>query len=141
MLCKPISNIYTFFLREEVKPKKKQKREAEDKEEKVSKKPKKESKEEEDTAWDLGSNRQVSVRDFKGKLYVDIREMYYDKDANLKPGKKGIIKLYAFHTKFNYLREYVKKGFLCTGICLNMTQWRKLLSVVEDVDKVVKSKC
>ncbi|XP_076175354.1 single stranded-binding protein c31A isoform X2 [Ptiloglossa arizonensis] len=100
---------------EEVKPKKKQKREAEDKEEKVSKKPKKESKEEEDTAWDLGSNRQVSVRDFKGKLYVDIREMYYDKDANLKPGKKGI--------------------------CLNMTQWRKLLSVVEDVDKVVKSKC
>ncbi|KZC09032.1 PREDICTED: RNA polymerase II transcriptional coactivator [Dufourea novaeangliae] len=103
---------------EQVKPKKKQKREAEDKEEKASKKPKKEtkeSKEEADTIWDLGSNRQVSVRDFKGKLYVDIREMYYDKDATLKPGKKGI--------------------------CLNMTQWRKLLAVVEDVDQLVKSKC
>ncbi|XP_076655415.1 single stranded-binding protein c31A [Halictus rubicundus] len=101
---------------EEVRPKKKQKkRESEDKEAKVSKKPEKESQQNEDTAWDLGNNRQISVRDFKGKLYVDIREMYYDKDANLKPGKKGI--------------------------CLNMTQWRKLLSVVEDVDKAVKSKC
>ena len=100
---------------EEVKPKKKPKRENEDKEEKPSKKPKKESTEDEDTVWDLGNNRQISVRDFKGKLYVDIREMYYDKDANLKPGKKGI--------------------------CLSMAQWRKLLSAVEDVDKLVKSKC
>ncbi|CAK9794585.1 Activated RNA polymerase II transcriptional coactivator p15 [Anthophora quadrimaculata] len=100
---------------EEVKPKKTQKRETEEKEEKVSKKPRKEVNENEDTVWDLGNNRQISVRDFKGKLYVDIREMYYDKDANLKPAKKGI--------------------------CLNMSQWRKLLSVVEDVDKIVKSKC
>jgi hypothetical protein len=29
------------------------------------------------------------VRNFKGKYYVDIREMYYDKDGDLKPGKKG----------------------------------------------------
>lgn len=29
------------------------------------------------------------VREFKGKLYVDIREMYYDKDGDMKPGKKG----------------------------------------------------
>ncbi|XP_076239513.1 single stranded-binding protein c31A [Calliopsis andreniformis] len=100
---------------EEVQAKKKQKRQNDEKEEKVSKKPKKESVEDEDTVWDLGNNRQISVRDFKGKLYVDIREMYYDKDANLKPGKKGI--------------------------CLNMAQWRKLLSVVEDVDKAVKAKC
>ncbi|CAK9821198.1 Activated RNA polymerase II transcriptional coactivator p15 [Anthophora plagiata] len=100
---------------EEVKPKKTQKRGTEEKVEKVSKKVRKELDENEDTAWDLGNNRQISVRDFKGKLYVDIREMYYDKDANLKPAKKGI--------------------------CLNMSQWRKLLSVVEDVDKIVKSKC
>lgn len=40
--------------------------------------------------------------------------MYYDKEANLKPGKKGI--------------------------CLNVTQWKKLLSVMDDVDKAVKSK-
>ncbi|XP_076628421.1 single stranded-binding protein c31A [Colletes latitarsis] len=98
---------------EEVKPKKK--REAESKEEKVSKKPKRESDEDENTVWDLGNKRQVTVRQFKGNLYVDIREMYYDKDKNLKPGKKGI--------------------------CLNVDQWRKLLTVVEDVDKAVKSKC
>ncbi|XP_076303135.1 activated RNA polymerase II transcriptional coactivator p15-like [Lasioglossum baleicum] len=101
---------------EEVKLKKKQKRELEEKEEKVLKKQKKESNkdEEDNTVWDLGNNRQISVRGFKGKLYVDIREMYYDKEANLKPGKKGI--------------------------CLNMTQWQKLLSVMDDVDKIVKSK-
>ncbi|XP_006611763.1 activated RNA polymerase II transcriptional coactivator p15 [Apis laboriosa] len=102
---------------EEMKPKKKQKREIEDKEEKVSKKLKNESNKDEsnkDTVWDLGNNRQISVRDFKGKLYVDIREMYYDKEANLKPGKKGI--------------------------CLNVTQWKKLLNVMDDVDKAVKSK-
>ncbi|XP_076766547.1 single stranded-binding protein c31A [Xylocopa sonorina] len=99
---------------EDVKPKKKQKLDVGSKEEKTSEKTNKESNVNEDTAWDLGSNRQVSVRDFKGKLYVDIREMYYDKDANLKPGKKGI--------------------------CLNMAQWRKLLSVIDDVDKAVKSK-
>lgn len=34
------------------------------------------------------------MRDFKGRLFVDIREMYYDKDANLKPGKKGIVNNY-----------------------------------------------
>jgi len=47
----------------------------------------------------LGNNRQVNVRNFKGKYYVDIREMYHDKDGDLKPGKKGKnfadIKLYS----------------------------------------------
>ncbi|KAL6425291.1 hypothetical protein ACFW04_009485 [Cataglyphis niger] len=57
--------------------------------------PKKMKKEEEETIWDLGNNRQVNVRDFKGKYYVDIREMYYDKEGDLKPGKKG-------NTKFLY---------------------------------------
>ncbi|KAK9305123.1 hypothetical protein QLX08_003796 [Tetragonisca angustula] len=100
---------------EEVKSKKR-KRENEDKEEKTSKKiSEKESDKNEDNIWDLGNNRQVTVRDFKGKLYVDIREMYFDKELNLKPGKKGI--------------------------CLSIPQWRKLLSVIDDVDNVVKSKC
>jgi hypothetical protein len=52
---------------------------------------KKTKSEDEDTIWDLGNNRQVNVRNFKGKYYVDIREMYYDKDGDLKPGKKGDI--------------------------------------------------
>ncbi|CAD1477715.1 unnamed protein product, partial [Heterotrigona itama] len=68
---------------------KKRKRENGDKEEKKSKKAsEKESNKNEDNVWELGNNRQVSVRDFKGKLYVDIREMYMDKELNLKPGKK-----------------------------------------------------
>lgn len=87
-------HIYIFFFSfssyKEVKSKKR-KRENEDKEEKKSKKAsEKESDKNEDNVWELGNNRQVSVRDFKGKLYVDIREMYMDKELNLKPGKKGI---------------------------------------------------
>ncbi|KAG5312138.1 TCP4 polymerase, partial [Acromyrmex insinuator] len=40
--------------------------------------------------------------------------MYYDKEGDLKPGKKGI--------------------------CLSMQQWRKFMDVVEEVDDVAKSK-
>ncbi|XP_011704126.1 PREDICTED: activated RNA polymerase II transcriptional coactivator p15 [Wasmannia auropunctata] len=103
---------------EDVKSKKKQKRDREEeKEPKEEKKPAKKAKSEktdDDNIWDLGSNRQVNVRNFKGKYYVDIREMYYDKDGELKPGKKGI--------------------------CLSMPQWRKFMDVVEEVDKVAKEK-
>ncbi|EZA61038.1 hypothetical protein DMN91_005163 [Ooceraea biroi] len=99
---------------EEVKhTKKKQKKEKETEEKAVSSKTTK--SENEDTIWDLGNNRQVNVRNFKGKYYVDIREMYFDKDGDLKPGKKGI--------------------------CLTMQQWRKFMEVVEEVDTVAKAKC
>ncbi|KYQ58061.1 Activated RNA polymerase II transcriptional coactivator p15 [Trachymyrmex zeteki] len=97
---------------EEVKSKKKQKRD--NKAAKEEKKPAKKAKTDDDTVWDLGNNRQVNVRNFKGKYYVDIREMYYDKDGDLKPGKKGIF--------------------------LSMQQWRKFMDVVEEVDNVAKSK-
>lgn len=30
---------------------------------------------------------------------------------------------------------------VCVGICLTMEQWRKFMSVVEEVDKEAKSKC
>jgi hypothetical protein len=33
--------------------------------------------------------RRVQLSEFKGKLLVDIREMYTDKDGNERPGKKG----------------------------------------------------
>ncbi|XP_025157521.1 activated RNA polymerase II transcriptional coactivator p15 isoform X2 [Harpegnathos saltator] len=98
---------------EEKKSVKKQKKEKEEEKKAVSSK--KSKSEDDDTVWDLGNNRQVNVRNFKGNFYVDIREMYYDKDGDLKPGKKGI--------------------------CLSMSQWRKFMSVVEEVDKVAKSKC
>ncbi|XP_012216200.1 activated RNA polymerase II transcriptional coactivator p15 [Linepithema humile] len=107
---------------EELKPtKKKQKKEKDEKEDKGDKgdkgasHKKVKSDDVEETIWDLGNNRQVNVRNFKGKYYVDIREMYYDKEGDLKPGKKGI--------------------------CLTMQQWRKFMEVVPDVDKVAKSKC
>ncbi|GAB1866696.1 RNA polymerase II transcriptional coactivator [Camponotus japonicus] len=94
---------------EEVKSSKKKRQDEDDKPAKKAK------KENEETIWDLGNNRQVNVRDFKGKYYVDIREMYYDKEGDLKPTKKGI--------------------------CLSMQQWRKFMDIVEEVDKVAKKKC
>ena len=32
----------------------------------------------------------VDVREFKGKLLIDTREFYNDKDGEKKPGRKGI---------------------------------------------------
>lgn len=42
-----------------------------------------------DGIFDLGKNRKVSVREFKGKVLIDIRE-FYNKDGKDLPGKKGI---------------------------------------------------
>jgi Transcriptional Coactivator p15 (PC4) len=44
---------------------------------------------EDDVSWELENNRHVKVREFRGKVLVDIRE-YYEKDGKLLPGKKGI---------------------------------------------------
>ena len=42
-------------------------------------------------SWDLGKNKWVKVRQFKGTTYIDIREYYVDKDSmETRPGKKGI---------------------------------------------------
>ena len=40
---------------------------------------------------ELGQNKKVKIREYKGKTYIDIREWYVDKkDMETKPGKKGI---------------------------------------------------
>lgn len=40
--------------------------------------------------WDLGAKKRITLRSWKGKQLVDIRE-FYGEDANdLLPGKKGI---------------------------------------------------
>lgn len=53
--------------------------------------PAKKTKKTEDggSVFDLGKNRRVTVRSFKGKVLVDIRE-FYQKDGEMAPGKKGI---------------------------------------------------
>ncbi|KAG8444189.1 hypothetical protein GDO86_002513 [Hymenochirus boettgeri] len=44
----------------------------------------------EDNMFQIGRMRYVSVRDFKGKVLIDIREYWMDQAGDMKPGKKGI---------------------------------------------------
>merc|ERR1712203_824445 len=38
--------------------------------------------------WELGQNKKVKIREYKGKTYIDIREWYVDKkDMETKPGR------------------------------------------------------
>jgi len=75
---------------------------------------KKGNKDEPETKWDLGKQKTVTVRTFKGTVYVDIREFYEDKNTGeMKPGKKGI--------------------------SLSAIQWQKLKSIVDEVDEAVKN--
>lgn len=39
--------------------------------------------------WHLGNNRFANVKEFRGKIMVNIRE-YYEKDGEMLPGKKGM---------------------------------------------------
>ncbi|KAJ9577286.1 hypothetical protein L9F63_006125 [Diploptera punctata] len=71
-------------------------------------------KDDEEPSWLLERNRFIKVREFKGKVFIDIRE-YYEADGELKPGKKGI--------------------------SLSTTQWQKLKNVMSEVDDAVKEKC
>jgi len=89
---------------EEVKPKK-----SKTKAEKSSKASSSKT-EEEDFSFPLSDKRKVSVREFKGKVYVDIRE-FYESDGKLRPGKKGIM--------------------------LQLSQWEKLKNYVSDIDEAI----
>jgi len=102
---------------EKAKAKKKRKMEAKKKEEKKKKKRKEESDSDSDSEAenkkkkkkknkeevedgvelddegrvDLGRDKLMDVREFKGRLLIDTREFYTDKkDGEKKPGKKGI---------------------------------------------------
>ncbi|XP_035667172.1 activated RNA polymerase II transcriptional coactivator p15-like isoform X2 [Branchiostoma floridae] len=80
---------------------------------KMEKKKKQKAEREEDEGSDmiqLSNKRYVSVREFKGKCLIDIRE-YYDAGGELKPGKKGI--------------------------SLTTDQWRRLKEAVDDIDEKI----
>uniref|UniRef100_A0A6N2NCW4 Transcriptional coactivator p15 (PC4) C-terminal domain-containing protein n=1 Tax=Salix viminalis TaxID=40686 RepID=A0A6N2NCW4_SALVM len=59
---------------------------------------------------EIGRNRRVTVRNWRGKINVDIRE-FYPKDGNLLPGKKGIT--------------------------LSLEQWNMLRDHAEEIDKAL----
>uniref|UniRef100_A0A8C2TFI4 Activated RNA polymerase II transcriptional coactivator p15 n=1 Tax=Coturnix japonica TaxID=93934 RepID=A0A8C2TFI4_COTJA len=60
----------------------------------------------------IGKMRYVRVSCFKGKVLVDIREFYMDKEGDMKPGRKGI--------------------------ALSAEQWNQLKEIVPDIDAAVK---
>ena len=59
--------------------------------------------------WDLSKNKRVTVREFKGKTLVDIREFYENDAGETKPGKKGI--------------------------SLTLEQYRKLRELIDEIDE------
>uniref|UniRef100_A0A8C0HLU9 Activated RNA polymerase II transcriptional coactivator p15 n=1 Tax=Buteo japonicus TaxID=224669 RepID=A0A8C0HLU9_9AVES len=60
----------------------------------------------------IGKMRYVRVSCFKGKVLVDIREFYADKEGDMKPGRKGI--------------------------ALSAEQWNQLKEIVPEIDAAVK---
>ncbi|TSM12536.1 Integrin alpha-1 [Bagarius yarrelli] len=65
-----------------------------------------------DNMFQIGKMRYVSVREFKGKVLIDIREYWMDQEGEMKPGKKGI--------------------------SLNPEQWNQLKEQMDDIDDAVK---
>ncbi|KAM9744145.1 SUB1 regulator of transcription b [Menidia menidia] len=65
-----------------------------------------------DNMFQIGKMRYVSVRDFKGKLLIDIREYWMNQDGEMKPGKKGI--------------------------SLNPEQWNQLKDQISEIDDAIK---
>ncbi|NXD14233.1 TCP4 polymerase, partial [Nothocercus nigrocapillus] len=68
--------------------------------------------EEEEGTFQIGRMRRVRVSSFKGKVLVDIREFYVDKEGNTKPGRKGI--------------------------ALSAEQWNQLKEIIPEIDAAVK---
>ncbi|XP_057686900.1 SUB1 regulator of transcription b [Corythoichthys intestinalis] len=66
----------------------------------------------EDNMFQIGRMRYVSVRDFKGKVLIDIREYWTNPDGDMKPGKKGI--------------------------ALNPEQWNQLKDQISEIDEAIK---
>jgi len=70
------------------------------------------SKKSDDESWQLDKTRMVKINEFRGKIFVDIRE-YYEANGELKPGKKGI--------------------------SLSASQYQKLKEIIPEVDEALKN--
>ncbi|XP_078531037.1 activated RNA polymerase II transcriptional coactivator p15 [Lissotriton helveticus] len=73
----------------------------------------KQSNKVDDNMFQIGKMRYVSVRDFKGKVLIDIREYWMDQEGEMKPGRKGI--------------------------SLNPEQWNQLKEQISEIDDAVKN--
>ncbi|XP_053679911.1 RNA polymerase II transcriptional coactivator [Anopheles nili] len=69
------------------------------------------SSKDEEEFFILDKHRKISVSEFKGKVYVGIRE-FYEKDGKQLPSKKGI--------------------------SLSIPQWKKLLEHADDINEKIK---
>ncbi|XP_049292015.1 RNA polymerase II transcriptional coactivator [Anopheles funestus] len=81
-----------------------------------AKQPKKADKSSDDAgqvpnSFSLDKNRKLTVTEFKGKVYVGVRE-YYEKDGKEMPSKKGI--------------------------SLTVPQWKQLLEHADAVNELIK---
>ncbi|XP_060931382.1 activated RNA polymerase II transcriptional coactivator p15-like [Limanda limanda] len=65
-----------------------------------------------DDMFQIGKMRYVSVRDFKGKVLIDIIEYWMNQDGEMKTGKKGI--------------------------SLNPIQWNQLKDQISEIDDAIK---
>ncbi|XP_020662770.1 activated RNA polymerase II transcriptional coactivator p15 [Pogona vitticeps] len=72
----------------------------------------KQSSNRDENMFQIGKMRYVSVRDFKGKVLIDIREYWMDQEGEMKPGRKGI--------------------------SLNPEQWSQLKEQISDIDEAVR---
>ncbi|KAA0717316.1 Activated RNA polymerase II transcriptional coactivator p15 SUB1 -like protein [Triplophysa tibetana] len=72
----------------------------------------KSDKSSEDNMFQIGKMKYVSVRDFKGKVLIDVREYWMDQAGEMKPGKKGI--------------------------SLNPEQWNQLKEQMPDIDDAIR---
>lgn len=87
----------------------KNKREKEPQEEETTDKKKNEQGE---TFFEIGPKRRITVRKFKGKPLIDIREFWEPSPGELAPGKKGI--------------------------SLSVDQWNRVKDLIDQVDLSIK---
>jgi hypothetical protein len=41
-------------------------------------------------SWEIGAYKKVKLNNYKEKLYIDLREYFFDKNGQSLPTKKGV---------------------------------------------------